>query len=269
MQTISANMKNFLIRILLILCIPFASFAQNSRTGLNYGVQIGWQWLGNEEAKLYNCGPESDVNLNTVLNYDNNRTKLEEYYNDGFTLYELPQNVKYKSTLSIGGTLQYYTTETFAIFLNAYYVSPTITNSSFSIKLDSQNGNLSNEVIKQGTITAKESRFNFELGIHKTLPSSANYIPFFEFALAGSYLEMKEHDISIGNVTQSILYYSRTDANTEFSKFGYGASCAAGIQLPLSDKLYLYAGISASAVHYGIFDNAMSIAKSIDLKVLL
>ena len=264
-------MKGLSISIvcLLFLISPLAGLAQ-SRIGLNYGVHVGWYNAGKDEAQMYDCGINSKVNLRYILiENQTNYTKLKEYYNDDFSLYELPQNVAYKSTLSIGGTLQYYTTETFAIFANAIFASPSIKNGTFSIKLQSKTGSLSNEVIENGSITAKENRFNFELGIHKAFETENKIYPYFETAICASFLEMKSHEISIGNLQQSVLSYSSTQNATNYSKFGLGGEVAAGVQLPLSEKFYLYAGLSLSALHYGIFDNACSFAKAIDFKLLL
>ncbi|MCQ2959365.1 MAG: hypothetical protein MJ198_04150 [Bacteroidales bacterium] len=264
-------MNNSLIKsFLFFLIIPILSFSQSKeRTGLNYGFQLGWNSPGKQEAQLYNCNKSSNVDLNYILTGNTtNYTKLQEFYNDDFTLYELPQNIKYKSTLTIGGTLQYYTSQTFAVFFNAIYESPSITNSNFSIKLNSKKGNLSNEVIQQGVISGKESRLNFELGLHKSFENESIYHPFFDIAFVGSLLEMKSHEISIGNLKQSVLHYSQNNTNTTFSRFGYGTSCTLGVQFPINDFI-LYTGVSLTAIHYGIFDNPVSIAKGIDMKFLL
>lgn len=263
--------KHVATTILASLLFPLTIWAQESdRTGLNYGFHIGWQWAGNAEAKLYEVGSEGTLNLNTILiGNTTNYTKLKEYFNDDFSLYEFPHDTKYKPTLSLGGTLQYYTRKTFAVYLNAIFLSPSITHCSFSVKLNSKKGSLSDEVIEQGSISGKENRLQFEVGIHKSFPIDALITPFIEVAGAASFMEMKTHEISIGNLNQSVLHYSNDDANSNFSKVGLGTSCATGIQLPLANKFYLYAGFSVSAIHYGIFDNALSFAKAIDVKVLL
>lgn len=261
-------MKNFLISCLgLLLCV--SALSQTSRKGLNYGVHVGWQFADNSESQMYDCsGKNNSANLQQILiNNTNNYATLQDFYNDDFTIYEYPNNIAYKPTLSLGGTLQYYLTESFAIVFNVVYSSPSITHSNFSIKLASPGDNLSNEVLEQGTISAKESRLNVDLGIHKAFTQGI-YKPFVECAVVGSFLETKSHEISIGNLTQSVLAYSNTDANTSFSKFGYGASCAAGLQFPLKERFYIYAGFSLSALHYGIVDTPFSLAKGFDVKIL-
>ncbi len=266
-------MKGLSISIvcLLFLVSPLAGLAQ-SRVGLNYGVHVGWLNVGKEEAQMYigEYGVNSKIDLQYLLiENETNYTKLKEYYNDDFSLYELPQKVAYKSTLCIGGTLQYYTTETFAIFANAIFASPSIKNGTFSIKLQSKTGSLSNEVIEHGSITAKENRFNFELGIHKAFKTKTNILPYLEAAACLSYLEVKSHEISIGNVKQNISY-SNSQNSTTFSKCGYGGEIAGGIQFPLSEKFYLYSGISVTAYKFNIVGQIpFSFAKAIDFKLLL
>ncbi|MBO7124267.1 MAG: hypothetical protein J6V74_00295 [Bacteroidales bacterium] len=267
-------MKGLSISIvcLLFLVSPLAGLAQ-SRVGLNYGVHVGWYSAGKNEAKMY-IGRDYGVSSRTDLQYllidnETNYTKLKEYFNDDFSLYELPQNVAYKATLSIGGTLQYYTTETFAIFANAFFASPSLKNGTFSIKLKSKQGSLSNEVIEHGSITAKENRLNFEFGVHKAFKTKTNVLPYVETAVCASYLEVKSHEISIGNVKQNITY-SNSQNSTTFSKCGYGGEITGGVQFPISDRFYLYSGISLTAYKFNIIGQTpFSLAKSIDFKLLL
>lgn len=262
-------MKNFSIKIAPLLLLPLTSFSQNN-PGLHWGVSVGWYAAGNSEAQMYNCSSNTDVNLSQILiSNTTNHSKLQEYYNDDFTLYELPQNIKYKQTISLGGLLQYNTSETFGIFLHATYVSPSIKNSNFSIKLISKSSNYSDNVIEQGMISAKENRFNFALGIHKLFDTKSPCKPFIEAAAEGTFLEMKSHEISIGNLTQSVLHYSQNDANTDFSKFGYGASLTAGVQIIVANVYPIFLGASISAMHFGITDNEFSYAKSLSCNVWL
>lgn len=263
-------MKQFL-SIILVLGISSVAMAQQpDRTGLNYGVKVGWGWHGNAEAQMYACGPNNNVNLSSILiGNTTNYTKLKEYYNDDFTLYELPQNISYSPTLNVGGTLQYYVCKTFAIYFDGVYSAPTIKNSNFSIKLNSKKGSISNEVIEQGSIHGKESRLDLALGLHKTFQNGTNYQPFVGLAFVSSFLQMKSHEIAIGNLKQSVLNYSTENADNKFSKVGLGASCNAGVQFPISDKCYIYAGLKISAIHYGITNQTLSYAKGIDFSVLL
>lgn len=263
-------MKNSSIKIaILLFFLPFASFSQG-KYGLHYGIILGWYAAGNSESQMYNCSTSTDVNLSQILNNTTNYSKLQEYYNDDFTLYELPQNIKYKPTISVGGTLQLSNEdETFGIFLHASYLSPSIKNSNFSIKLLSKSTNYSDNVIEQGVISAKENRFNFSLGIHKLFRNDWTCKPYIEAALEGTFLEMKSHEISIGNLTQSVLYYSQSDANTNYSKFGYGASLSAGLKIPLVKTHSVFIGGSLTAMHFGITDDTFSYAKAINCYIWL
>lgn len=252
-----------------LLCLNIYAQEQN-RIGLNYGFQIGWYDAGDNEAKMYDCGVNSEVNLRQILiSNSTNYTKLQDYFNDDFDLYELPQDVQYKSTVCLGATIQYFLKERFSIFLNFNYMSPTIKNSNFSVKLASKSSGLSDYTLEQGSITAKESRFNVEFGLHKAFDIEKQFNPFVELACVGTFLEMKEHDVTIGNLTQSVLYYSNNDVNNHFSKFGFGASCGGGIQLYLSEKFLAYLGVNLYALHFGITEDTFSIAKSFDFKILL
>ncbi len=262
--------KHYYFFVIFLCLVSMSGFAQSNRLGLNYGFQIAWYHAGDNEAKMYDCGANSDVNLRQILiSNTTNYNRLQDYFNDDFDLYELPHNVQYKSTLCFGATLQYYLQENFSIFLNINYVSPTIKNCSFSVKLASKSQGLSDYTLEQGSISAKESRFNFEFGLHKAFDIEKQIQPFVELACVGSFMEMKDHDVTIGNLTQSVLYYSNTDVNNNFSKFGIGASCAGGIQFNLSEKFLAYLGLNLSALHFGITEDSFSIAKSLDFKILL
>lgn len=262
--------KRYYIFVVFILIFEVNCFAQKDRIGLNYGFQLGWYRAGDNEAKMYDCGANSEVNLRQILiTNSTNHAKLQDYFNDDFDLYELPHDVQYKSTLCLGATLQYYLIKNFSIFLTVNYVSPTIKNCNFSVKLASKSQGLSDYTLEQGSISSKESRFNFELGLHKAFDIEKPIQPFVELTCVGSFLEMKEHDVTIGNLTQSVLYYSNNDVNNNFSKFGFGASCSGGIQFDLSEKFLVYLGINLSALHFGITEDTFSIAKSLDFKILL
>lgn len=262
---------NIVVSVFIVMLLPYCLTAQeNDRTGLNYGFHVGWQWVGNAEAAIYETGTEGNLNLSSILiSNTTNYTKLKDYYNDDFSIYELPHNTKYKPTLSFGGTLQYYTSNTFAIYMNALFSRPSITHCSFSIKLKSKTNSLSNEIIEQGYISGKENRLQLELGLHKTFPLEATVIPFIDVAFATSFLEMKNHELSIGNLNLSLMQYSRTDTNTNYTKWGMGTSCGTGVQFPLANKFYVYTGLSLSVIHYGIVDKNYSFTKSIDIKILL
>lgn len=267
-SNVAMSKRFYFVVVLISLCVN--CFAQRDRIGLNYGFQLAWYHAGDNEAKMYDCGDNSDVNLRQILiSNSTNYTKLQDYFNDDFDLYELPHDVQYKSTLCLGATLQYYLQEKLSIFLNVNYVSPTIKNCNFSVKLASKSQGLSDYTLEQGSISSKESRFNFELGLHKAFDIEKQIQPFVELACVGSFLEMKEHDVTIGNLTQSVLYYSNNDVNNNFSKFGFGASCSGGIQFDLSEKFLVYLGLNLSALHFGITEETFSIAKSLDFKILL
>ena len=265
-------MRIFSINILLWLSlISLSAFAQeNDKSGLNYGVKIGCLWADKSEAKLYYAGAKENFKLSNILiSNSTNYTKLKEYYNDDFSISEQPHDAKYKSAIAIGATLRYNFSKTFGLFINGTYLSPTITNCAFSIKLKSKSTSTSNNVVEYGVITGKETRFDLDLGVHKTFAGSSPYAPYIEASLSGSFLKMKTNEVVIGNLTQSILYYSNDEANNTFSKFGYGATVEGGLQIPLAQKFMLYTGLKLAAVHYGIFDNTFSLAKMIDLTIIL
>ena len=251
--------------------MSLSAFAQkNDKIGLNYGVRIGCLWADKSEAKLYYTGANENFKLSNVLiSNTTNYTKLKEYYNDDFSISEQPHDAKYKSAITIGATLRYDFSETLGIFINGTYLSPTITNCAFSIKLKSKSTATSNNVLEYGAITGKETRFDIDLGIHKTFAGSSSYAPYIEAALSGSFLKMKTNEVVIGNLTQSILYYSNDEANNTFSKFGYGASIEGGLQIPLAQKFTLYTGLKLATIHYGIFDNKFSLAKMIEVTIIL
>jgi len=267
-------MKVLSINILTLICcigtLQTFSQTQDDHRTFSYGINLSWIFPGNTEAQMYECGKESSVNLSQILiSNSTNYTKIKDYYNDDFSLYELPHDITYKSTIRIGGRINYAITQFFTTFFNVNYYSPRITHSNFSIKLASKKSAYGDDVIQQGTIAAKENRLDMVLGLQKVFNLQKEILPYAEFAIVGSYLKMKTHEISIGPLTQSVVAYSNSDANTTFSKFGYGASLSIGAQIPKLLNYSIAVGLTLSALRYGIVDNELSFGKSIDCIIIL
>jgi len=255
---------------ILVCCIHFTGFSQikESRIGVNLGVTTGFYFPSNNEAQFYNGSPYSRAKLDDVLFSFSNYTIISEELQDDFTIYEYPLKMKYTPNLSIGGTLQNYLSESLAIYTTISMVNLKA-NGVYVLKLNSPSqGALIDENAVNGTITGSESRFNFDFGFHGLLQSKTKFIPFIEAAISGSILQVKEHTVSIGTFTQSMQYSENLNTSKLFSTVGYGLQLGTGIQFPVSNKFYVYSGITISGIKYKLVESSMSLQKAIDIKFL-
>ncbi|MCL2327128.1 MAG: hypothetical protein FWC39_01305 [Bacteroidetes bacterium] len=224
----------------LILCIAAITqlHAQN-REGLNYGLRIGALFANNKTAEYFNGGLNSMNAINYILSYPEHHDQISNYFNSDFSLVNpsFPAIMRYKPSLQIGGTLQYFFNEKFA-FIGTVNLAKVRSQGVFQIKLASPpQPPLMGDNLQQGFITSTENRFGLELGAHYGKPFENSPIsPFVEGGALVAALTASSNALEIGDFTYTL--YNKSNSNTESNRnyFGYGAFASVGVKMPLEGK---------------------------------
>jgi hypothetical protein len=255
-------MNKFIISVILCLISSTLFSQMEDRLGLNWGIQLGGYFANKTDAAFYNGKSTEQSNLNDILNVQYNYDIVSEFYNDDFELYEYP-TMKYLPTFLIGGTLQYYTNKRFAIYSNVS-ITKIKAEGVFQIKLVNQ----TDLVTEEGKVESQEQRCNIDLGIHYILANKKTTVPYFDFGLSSSFLDVQKHTLEIGSLQSSFMYPNSDGSGNLYSVIGYGSQIGVGLQRPINDKMYLYIGGYIDMMNYGLTQKSFTAQKSLICKIL-
>ncbi|MDR1761723.1 MAG: hypothetical protein LBR55_04675 [Bacteroidales bacterium] len=257
----------------IILCITALTqvYAQN-REGLNYGLRVGALFASNKTAEYYNGGINSLNTINYIFSIPEYYEQISEYFQSDFSLYNpsSPAVMRYKPSLQIGGTLQYFFNEKFA-FITTVNLAKVRSEGVFQIQLasPSQSSQMGDN-LQKGVITSTENRFGLELGAHycKVLENSP-VSPFVEGGALVAALTANNNALEIGNFNYTL--YHKSDANNDTNKnhFGYGAFASVGAKLPIETKVILMLSFDMRAVKFSSLPpDAFTLQNSMTFSVL-
>ncbi len=264
-------MKKLLTISLLILATLVAN-AQN-REGLNYGLKVGVLFANNKTAEYFNGGANSLLN-HILIDYPENYYQISNYFNSDFELMNpnFPAIMKYKPSLQIGATLQYYFNEQFA-FVTNLNLAKVRSQGIFQIHLASppQSPQMNDQSFQEGIITSTENRFNFELGAHYAKPLNNSPInPFVEGGAIVAALAANSNNVEIGDFSYTLYNKSNTiDGETNRNYFGYGAFASVGAKFPMEGKATLMLSFDMRAVNFASLPpNAFTLQNSLTFSVI-
>ena len=258
----------------LILCTAaIAQLHAQNREGLNYGLRIGALFANNKTAEYYNGGINSLYVINTVLDYPEHREQIINYYNSNFFLVNesSPAIMRYKPSLQIGGTLQYYFNQKFA-FITTINLAKVRSQGVFQIQLVSppQSPQMNDQGRREGTITSTENRFGLELGAHycKILENSP-VSPFVEGGALVAALNANSNAIEIGDFSYTLYNKSTGSTSDNRNYFGYGAFASVGAKVPIEGKATLMLSFDMRGVKFSSLPpNGFTLQNSVTVSVL-
>ena len=257
----------------LILCVAAITqlHAQN-REGLNYGLRIGALFANNKTAEYFNGGTNSLNAINYILSYPEYHDQISNYFNSDFSLVNpnYPAIMRYKPSLQIGGTLQYFFNEKFA-FITTVNLAKVRSQGVFQIRLAAppqppQMG----DNLQKGIVTSTENRFGFEFGAHycKLLENSP-VSPFIEGGALVAALAASSNAIEIGDFSYTL--YNKSNGNTESNHnyFGYGAFASVGAKFPIEGKATIMLSFDMRGVKFSSLPpNGFTLQNSVTVTVL-
>lgn len=262
-----------LITLLFCIATIMQLHAQN-REGLNYGLRIGALFANNKTAEYFNGGTTGMNAIHTILSYPEYHDQISDYFNDSdFSLVSpnSPAIMRYKPSLQIGGTLQYFFNEKFAC-ITTINLAKVRSEGIFQIQLASppQGTQVGNSNLREGVITSTENRFGLELGAHYThLLENSPVSPFIEGGALVSTLAASSNTLEIGNFNYTL--YNKSNGNTESNHnyFGFGAFASIGAKMPLEGKVTLMLSFDTRAVKFSSLPpNAFTLQNSVTVSVL-
>jgi hypothetical protein len=242
--------------------------AQN-REGLNYGLRIGALFANNKTAEYFNGGTNNA--LYHILNTPEYAQQISEYFDSDFSLVNpnYPAMMRYKPSLQIGGTLQYFFNEQLA-FISTVNLSKVRSEGVFQIQLASpaQSPSMSDN-LQEGFISSTENRFGLELGAHygKSIKDS-RISPFIEGGALIGALAAISNSMEIGDVSYT-LYSTNNSTEDKHSYFGYGGFVSVGAQIPLDNIATFMLSLDMRGVKFSSLPpNAFTLQNSITVSVL-
>lgn len=260
-----------LLYISLFIFVSLTTFAQ-SKVGLNYGLRVGALFANNKTAAHFNGGTNSLSAMNYIFSYPEYYEQISEYFQSDFSLYNPsnPARMNYKTSLQIGGTLQYFFNEKFA-FITTVNLAKVKSEGVFQVQLASPpQSQLMGDNLQKGFISSTENRFGFELGAHyNSLFENSPINPFIEGGAIISALTANSNSIDIGNLSYTL--YSKSNSNNEnnHNYFGYGAFVSLGAQFPLDEIATLMLSFDMRGIKYSSLPpDAFTLQNSVTVSVL-
>lgn len=208
--------------------------------GLMFGLNLGMLKSNGYNANYYNGSSKNVNTINYILNnqyyYNDIRRELN---NRDFELYELPSQMKFDLTLSVGFYLRYLLNQHNGFFIQFNYAKLS-TNDVFTLKIDSANFT-SEPSLRLYNIYGQEERTYIDFGFHheNRLGNKTNW--FIETGFNINSTKVLKSGITIGSLDYSIInvYGSQgyvpgsgvSPYSVTQTGIGYGFFGTAGIRL--------------------------------------
>lgn len=239
-----------LIALFFSISINLSVFSQSineNKEGFFFGISLGALIPNDESANYYSADPSKTNSIENLMRMPHEGySDLYDYFaneiiKDDFIISEYPtNNMNYKITYALGGVLGYNINSRWGLFGDISF-SRLSAEGAFVITTSSPT-NLSEDNTQLGTITAKESRLNIDLGLKINLKPIGKTCPYLEPAFNLNIVEVLEHDMQLASITRSLMLYKDPYLNEEAGGTGIGISLGGGLLFNLNKKFYANLG---------------------------
>jgi len=237
-------MKNRLL--LLLFCIttcPTILLAQDwtdikeKENTFFVGLNIGTLFANNNTASIYDgSNNNTPFGVEYIMNIPSNKIIFKNYFQQTFSIAELPLNPTYKTALDIGLHAGINISKVSSIFVDMNISSLSV-QQLFTILIDDPTNLAIEPNYEQLPIIGEEKRININVG------TQLNFFNRNKTKIYGSFfgnfnnIKLLRNYIVINNREYEIFHASTQQPNIKPSGSGYGGGIGLGIKYNLTDKL--------------------------------
>lgn len=250
----------------------FTTFSQDeeeteSGANLKIGVNVGGYFANDSSAFLYN-GYYTNFGIPYIFSNANYKNQLINYFKYSYSLYSLPQNIKYRPAMNIGIHLALENKGN-ALYMDVNFAQLEIQD-QFTVAVDDPNNNSPEPTYDQIPIFGHEKRLNVNLG-YKT--------QFYEEDKIGVYwplfaninsVQMIDNYIVIGTNKIPILHNLPNQPNVKPNGIGFGGGTGLGATYKINDKFTfdLSYNLIYTKIHYDSVINYFGLNQSILFRII-
>ncbi|MDD5571058.1 MAG: hypothetical protein PHD97_07860 [Bacteroidales bacterium] len=213
-------------------------------SGFYMGVSLGGYFANKNTANFYNGHGLNNLKAAIIDNgytYVAIRQKLnnKDYSVDTNSL---PMNMKYETAINIGFHIRSVYKNNFSVFIESYY-SKLKASDYFIIQVADNPQQISQPVLRKYPIVGVEERFDFNLGVSKTL-TRKKVNPYVELGVNMNNVKILKSEVQIEDLTYSIVNYKYAYNSINQGGIGFGMFGGTGLEMIFNNKLFINIGVN-------------------------
>jgi hypothetical protein len=207
------------------------------KTNFFIGANVGAFFANNNTASFYDgSNKNSPYGVQYILNNPNNKPVFDSYFNQTYSLEELPLNPTYKTALDLGLHAGLSIGKKISFFIDLNFATLNV-NQLFTVLIDDPT-NLSIEPnYEQLPIIGKEKRININLGTQLNYYNQGKTTLYWSVFGNFNSIELIRNYIIIDNREYEINHNTFQQPNIKPNGTGYGTGTGLGLKYKLSEEL--------------------------------
>lgn len=239
------NIKNgLLIVFTLLLTCRLVAQEDTTRGKFFFAVDLGYEVPNNTYASFLNGN--HTFGADRIMQIPEIRQQLEQTLGFPILDWEYSQNLKYQPTIFTGVNLGYRINKSYSVIMK-FDIAILRFATPFVIKLNNPRNSLGE--FEQATISAREQRFWYSLGLQKKFDTEIPQLkPYISGGASFNFIQLEQHELVIRSLRYNIM---RVNTNQglilqQVNGFGYGVFAEAGAAYKLNDKFTVALGANVN-----------------------
>lgn len=202
-----------------------------------FGVNVGALFVNNNTASIYDgSNKNSPYGVQYILDLPQNTTFFDNYFNQFYSLEELPLSPTYKTALDIGIHGGINTSSNSSIFVDINFSNLNV-EQLFTILIDDPTNIAIEPNYEQLPIIGEEKRININLGSQLSFFNKDKTNIYWSFFGNFNNVKLERNYIIINNKEFEIRHTLPQQPNTKPNGIGYGIGTGLGVKYKLSETL--------------------------------
>ena len=201
------------------------------------GVNVGTFFANNNTAALYDGSEKfTPYGVNYILTRPANYSVFLNYFNQNYTLEELPQNPSYSIALDLGLHAGFHLGSISSIFVDIN-LSNLAVKDVFTVLIDDPNNRAIEPIYEQIPIYGEEKRININLGNQLNFFNKNNTTLY--WSLFGNFntIQLERNYFVIDNKEYEIAHITALQPDVKPNGIGYGVGTGLGFKYQLAPQV--------------------------------
>ena len=256
-----------LLGILLITNIFSQEEEESSGVNLKIGVNVGGYFANDTSAMLYN-GYYTNYGIPYIFSSPNYTNQLKNYFKYAYSLYSLPQNIKYRPAMNIGIHLALENKGN-AVYMDVNFAQLEIQD-EFTVAVDDPNNNTPGPTYVAVPIFGHEKRLNVNLGYRSQFYEQDKLGVYWPIFANMNSVQMIDNYIVIGSSKIPISHNVAGKRNVKPNGIGFGGGTGIGATYKINDNFTfdLSYNLIYTKTHYDDTINHFGLNQSILFRII-
>jgi len=238
--------------ILLLLFSPILFLAQNDKSKLVIGINIGAHSANKNTAELYK-GDVTTNNIYTIFNTPNYQTNFDNYFQYPYSVVETPLNSHYRIGLEVGAHIGQ-RNKNGELFIEMNFLNLEV-QEYFTVAIDNPNNSTPDPTYQPLPIFGEEKRTLINLGYSIDLYNENDIIVGFPFFAQLTNTRLQRNYIEVNGQTYNIYHGQIGQPNTNPGGTGAGLGIGLTGSVKFNKQFSFMAGYYAQYSRINMNDN--------------